>query len=157
MIKSALKQCYIMISFKYISLYLHQCNIKLKSITFKLLSAGSRAGGIVAACWAALISYGHQGYIDATKKILNTTKYIAKELEKIDGIHIIGEPEVSVVAFGSEGFNVYGLSEGLKKRGWALNVLQFPSCIHICVTLLHTQTGVAERFVNDVKEVARYY
>ena len=104
-----------------------------------------------------MISYGHQGYIDATKKILNTTKYIAKELGKIDGIHIIGEPEVSVVAFGSEGFNVYGLSDGLKKRGWNLNVLQFPSCIHICVTLLHTQTGVAERFVNDVKEIARYY
>ena len=32
----------------------------------------------------------------------------------------------------------------MKKRGWALNALQFPSCIHLCVTMVHTKDGVAE-------------
>lgn len=115
--------------------------------------AGSRPGGIIAACWAALLSYGYQGYVDATRSIIQTTKQIAKDISKINGIHIIGEPDVSVIAFGSDHFNIYGLSDGLSKRGWNLNVLQFPSAIHICVTLLHTQSGVAERFVSDVKEL----
>ena len=118
--------------------------------------AGSRPGGIVAACWAALISYGHQGYVDATRSIIQTTQYIVNGLRNIDGIKIIGEPDVMVVAFGSDDFNVYGLSDGMKKRGWNLNVLQFPSCIHLCVTLLHTQKGVADKFVNDIKELTEY-
>merc|ERR1711997_980565 len=80
-------------------------------------------------------------------------QFIAKELNKIEEIEIIGEPDVSVVAFGSDYFNIYGLSNGLKEQGWNLNVLQFPSCIHLCVTLLHTQPGVADKFVNDVKEL----
>jgi len=117
--------------------------------------AGSRAGGIVAACWAALLSYGYQGYVDATRSIIQTTRQIAKDLTNIEGIHLVGEPDVCVVAFGSDKFNIYGLSDGLSKRGWNLNVLQFPSCIHICVTLLHTQPGVAERFVKDVTELTK--
>lgn len=115
--------------------------------------SGSRSGGIVAACWAALISYGKQGYIDATRSIIQTTRYMAEELKKVQGIHIIGIPEVSVIALGSEQFNIYGLSDGLRKRGWNLNALQFPSAIHICVTMLQTQSGVADRFINDVKEI----
>ena len=120
---------------------------------FHFLIAGSRAGGIVAACWAALLSYGYQGYVDATRSIIQTTRQIAKDLTNIEGIHLVGEPDVCVVAFGSDKFNIYGLSDGLSKRGWNLNVLQFPSCIHICVTLLHTQPGVTERFVKDVTEL----
>ena len=41
----------------------------------------------------------------------------------------------------------------MKNRGWNLNALQFPSSIHICCTMLHTQEGVAERFVKDVREI----
>ena len=58
-----------------------------------------------------------------------------------------------MIALGSEQFNIYGLSDGLRKRGWNLNALQFPSAIHICVTMLQTQSGVADRFINDVKEI----
>jgi hypothetical protein len=41
---------------------------------------------------------------------------------------------VSVVAFDSEEFNIYGLSDGMKERGWSLNCLQFPISVHFCVT-----------------------
>ncbi|MBP6788467.1 MAG: hypothetical protein KA170_12815, partial [Candidatus Promineofilum sp.] len=33
----------------------------------------------------------------------------------------------------------------------SLNGLHRPTCIHICVTLRHTQTGVADRFVADLR------
>ena len=44
-------------------------------------------------------------------------------------------------------------SDKLAERGWALNPLQFPSAVHICLTLMHAQEGVAEQFVRDVREV----
>jgi len=35
---------------------------------------GSRAGGIIAACWAALMKHGRQGYVESTKKIIKVTR-----------------------------------------------------------------------------------
>ncbi|XP_078576679.1 sphingosine-1-phosphate lyase 1-like [Branchiostoma floridae x Branchiostoma japonicum] len=113
--------------------------------------AGSRAGAIVAACWATMMNIGEDGYVESTKKIVKAARYIAKELRKIDGIFVFGEPEVSVVAFGSEVFDIYRVSNTLTAKGWNLNSLQFPSSIHLCCTLCHTLPGVTDRFINDVK------
>jgi len=114
---------------------------------------GSRAGGIVAACWAAMLFFGKDGYVKTTQEIITTTRKISDALQKIPGISIVGVPDVSVVAFDSKDFNIYGLSDGMKERGWALNALQFPSCVHLCVTRPHTLPGVADKFINDVREV----
>merc|ERR1711872_1197797 len=114
---------------------------------------GSRAGGIVAACWAAMLFFGKEGYIKTTKEIISTTRKITEALRNIPGIQIVGSPDVSVVAFDSKDFNIYGLSDGMKERGWALNALQFPSCVHLCVTRPHTLPGVAEKFIRDVPEI----
>lgn len=113
---------------------------------------GSRAGGIIAACWATLMYFGYNGYLESTRKIVETTKYIEQELRKMDGIFIFGTPVTSVIALGSKDFHIYRLSEALSKKGWNLNTLQFPSGIHICVTHVHTEPGVADRFLNDVRE-----
>jgi len=114
---------------------------------------GSRAGGIVAACWAAMLFFGKDGYVKTTQEIITTTRKISDALQKIPGISIVGVPDVSVVAFDSKDFNIYGLSDGMKERGWALNALQFPSCVHLCVTRPHTLPGVADKFINDVREI----
>ncbi|XP_068597375.1 sphingosine-1-phosphate lyase 1 [Brachionichthys hirsutus] len=114
--------------------------------------AGSRPGGIIAACWATMMHMGENGYIDATKKVIGTARKIKTEVCKINGVFVFGNPEVSVVAIGSDVFDIFRLSNALSSKGWNLNTLQFPSSIHICCTVLHTQKGVAEQFVCDVRE-----
>ncbi|GFR80609.1 sphingosine-1-phosphate lyase 1 [Elysia marginata] len=114
--------------------------------------AGSRAGAIVAACWATMVHFGEEGYVDSTKRIISTTRYIADSLKSIKGIFVYGEPLVSVVGIGSNDFNIFRLFDALVEKNWNLNSLQFPSSLHLCVTLLHTQPGVADQFVQDVKE-----
>ncbi|XP_034081600.1 sphingosine-1-phosphate lyase 1 isoform X2 [Gymnodraco acuticeps] len=114
--------------------------------------AGSRPGGIIAACWATMMHIGENGYIDATKKIISTARKIKTETSKIKGVFVFGDPEVSVVAIGSDEFDIFRLSNALTTKGWNLNTLQYPSSIHICCTVLHTQKGVADQFVHDVKE-----
>jgi len=114
---------------------------------------GSRAGGILAACWAAMLFFGRDGYVKTTKEIMTTTRKITEALQKINGIRIVGVPDVCVIAFDSNDFNIYGLSDGMKERGWALNALQFPSCVHLCVTRPHTLPGVADKFIKDVTEI----
>ena len=39
----------------------------------------------------------------------------------------------------------------MKEGRWNLNILQEPACVHLCCTMLHAQSGVADRFINDVK------
>ncbi|XP_071479560.1 sphingosine-1-phosphate lyase 1-like [Diadema antillarum] len=113
---------------------------------------GSRAGAIIAACWATMMFMGEDGYVENTRKIVSTAKKIEEGLRKIPGIFVYGKPDVSVVAVGSKDFNIYRLSGDLTKRGWNLNSLQFPSSFHLCVTLRQTVSGVAETFIKDVEE-----
>ncbi|XP_041363626.1 sphingosine-1-phosphate lyase 1-like [Gigantopelta aegis] len=114
---------------------------------------GSRAGAIIAACWSAMMFMGESGYVDATRKIITTARYIIEELRKNDHITVMGDPQVSVVAIKSDRFDVYRLVDKLHTRGYTLNPLQFPASIHLCVTLVHTKKGVADRFVKDIREL----
>ncbi|XP_072293255.1 sphingosine-1-phosphate lyase 1 isoform X2 [Eucyclogobius newberryi] len=114
--------------------------------------AGSRPGGIIAACWATMMHMGEAGYVDATKKVITTARKITQEIRKIKDVFVFGDPEVSVVAIGSDVFDIFRLSNALTSKGWNLNTLQYPSSIHICCTVLHTQPGVADRFVTDVMD-----
>lgn len=88
---------------------------------------GSRAGGTIATCWATMLSFGEDGYIEATKRIIDTARYIERHLRKINGIFIFGTPATSVIAIGSKDFDVLRLSDALHNLGWNLNTLQFPS------------------------------
>ncbi|KAJ0178645.1 hypothetical protein K1T71_005420 [Dendrolimus kikuchii] len=116
---------------------------------------GSRAGGLIAVCWATMMFVGRTRYIQMTDEIITTARYIERELRKIDGIFIFGKPATTVVAFGSKQFDIFKMAELLHKKGWSLNALQFPSGVHICVTHTHTQAGVADRFVGDVRSTAQ--
>lgn len=74
-----------------------------------------------------MLFHGLEGYIESTKAIIDTARYIELKLRKIDGLFIFGTPATSVVAMGSNVFDIYRLSDGLSKRGWNMNSLQFPS------------------------------
>lgn len=116
---------------------------------------GSRPGALIATCWTALMFHGLEGYIKATDKIIKTTKYIKKELSTVEGLIVLGDPQVSVLAFSSDRFDIYILNDRLKKLGWNLNALQFPSAFHLCVTLMHTDGNISGCFVRDVKAIVK--
>ncbi|KAL0833011.1 hypothetical protein ABMA28_001131 [Loxostege sticticalis] len=116
---------------------------------------GSRAGGLIAACWATMVHVGRARYLQMTDEIITTARFVEKELRQIEGIFIYGTPATSVIAFGSKRFDIFKLADLLHKKGWSLNALQFPSGLHIAITHAHTAEGVAERFVSDVRSAAR--
>ncbi|MBN2160907.1 MAG: aminotransferase class V-fold PLP-dependent enzyme [Spirochaetes bacterium] len=117
--------------------------------------AGSRPGALSAACWAAMVSLGEKGYLDAAGRIVKTAEKIKKGIEKIPGLRIMGDP-LWVVAFASDELNIYRVMDFMTTRGWSLNGLHKPSCVHICVTLRHTRPRVAERFLKDLRAAVDY-
>jgi glutamate/tyrosine decarboxylase-like PLP-dependent enzyme len=117
--------------------------------------AGSRSGALSSACWAAMLSIGEEGYLDATKRILESAKIIKSGIREIPELKLIEDP-LWVIAFASDDLNVYKIMDYMTQKKWNLNGLQNPSCVHICVTLRHTQPGVAQRFVKDLKGAVKY-
>lgn len=117
--------------------------------------AGSRPGALSAACWAAMVSIGENGYMEAARRILETAKILKQGIREIPELHVLGDP-LFVVAFASDELDVYAVSDYMSKKGWSLNGLQLPACVHIALTLRHTQPGVVERLVSDLKEAVAY-
>ncbi|MGD2036927.1 MAG: aminotransferase class V-fold PLP-dependent enzyme [Desulfobacterales bacterium] len=112
--------------------------------------AGSRPGALSAACWAAMVKTGKNGYMAASRKILETASQIKKGIHEISDLYILGDP-LWVIAFGSKTLDIYRVMDYLTSKKWSLNGLHHPPCVHLCVTLRHTQPGVAERFIADLK------
>ncbi len=117
--------------------------------------AGSRPGALSAACWAALTSIGEQGYLDATRRILETAAQVKEGIRQISELRVLGDP-LFVVAFASDSIDVYKVLDFMSHKKWSLNGLHKPTCIHLCVTLRHTQPGVAERFLADLREAVEH-
>jgi sphinganine-1-phosphate aldolase len=63
---------------------------------------------------------------------------------------VLGNP-LFVIAFGSKTLDIYRIMDCMARRGWSLNGLHRPPALHICVTLRHTQPGLAEQFISDLK------
>jgi sphinganine-1-phosphate aldolase len=117
--------------------------------------AGSRPGGLIAAAWAAMVSMGEAGYLEAAGRILETTDWLKQEMRGIEELEVIGDP-LFLVAFKSEQLNVYQIMEYMTQRNWGLNGLHLPPSVHICVTLRHTQSGVKEQFLEDLKAAVSF-
>lgn len=111
--------------------------------------AGSRPGALSAEAWAALLNMGEQGYLDATRRIVDTAKAIRKGIAAIPELRLLGD-SLLVAAFTSDVFNAYALQDLLSARGWNLTGLQLPPGIHLGMTLRTAQPGVADRFLVDL-------
>ena len=113
--------------------------------------AGSRPGALSAAAWAAMVSIGEQGYLEAVRRILSTADAVKHGLRTVEDVVVMGDP-LFVIALQTPDLDVYRVNDAMTARGWALNPLHKPAAVHLCVTLRHTQPGVAERFVDDLRE-----
>lgn len=113
--------------------------------------AGSRPGALSAQCWAAMVSIGESGYLEAARRILTTAEALKKAIVEIPELRLLGDP-LFVLAFSSPVVDIYRVLDAMTHRGWNLNGLQAPPSVHLCVTLRHTLPGVAERFASDLKE-----
>ena len=43
------------------------------------------------------------------------------------GLQVMGDPKVCIVAFKSDKINVYSLADEMKKKGWLLSAMQYPT------------------------------
>ncbi len=110
--------------------------------------AGTRPGGAIAAAWAVMNFLGQDGYLAIARTVMDTVVKLRAGITAIDGVEILGDPAMSILAIGSEALNVYEIGDELSLRGWHLDRQQFPPSLHLTVT--HAHARVADQFLADL-------
>ncbi|MCL4109393.1 UNVERIFIED_CONTAM: hypothetical protein GTU68_033218 [Idotea baltica] len=109
---------------------------------------GTRPGGAIAAAWAAMKVIGMDGYMELAGKAMRATDRIKAAIQEMDGIHLIGDPEMSLLAIGSDSLNVYALGDELNILGWHFDRQQAPASLHFTVSQVHEE--IVDEFLTDL-------
>lgn len=55
----------------------------------------NKSGAVIAACWATMMHYGHNGYSEMAKIIFDASAKLVKAVNKIPGLAVVGNPIVT--------------------------------------------------------------
>ena len=114
----------------------------------------SKSGGPLAGTWAILNFLGEAGYERIVQEVQETTRRLVEDINHIDGLLVLGKPDMCMFSFASDVLNVYQLADEMKKRGWYLQG-QFstplsPRNLHVSVN--YGTLSTAEALLNDLRE-----
>jgi sphinganine-1-phosphate aldolase len=112
---------------------------------------GTKSGGPVAGCWAIMNHLGRGGYREIVNEVMITTRRIREGIERFSSLEIVGNPDMSLLAFASKDGNIFNIGDALSRKGWHLDRLQFPEALHLTITRLNT--GMEDEFLRDLAEV----
>jgi glutamate/tyrosine decarboxylase-like PLP-dependent enzyme len=114
--------------------------------------AGARPAAPIAAAWAVMHHLGEEGYLRLARAVRDTTRKLQRGIEAIPGLRVLGEPAMSVFAFGSDSLDIFAVGDGMDERGWHLDRQKGPDALHLMVSPEHEK--VADRFLGDLRQAA---
>ena len=110
---------------------------------------GSRAGGAIAAAWAVLHYLGEEGYLRLARTVMDTARALMDGINAISGLHVLGDPDMSIFSFTSDSVDIYAVADAMDTRGWHLDRQQMPPKLHLVVTPAHQE--VVGEFLADLE------
>jgi len=112
---------------------------------------GTRPGGSFAAAWAAIHALGEDGYRDNAQKIMEITQELQKGINDIDGLKVLGRPDMSVFAYHStdKKVNIFAVGDQMEAKGWQIDRLQRPEGLHVMVVPGHAR--IISEYLSDLK------
>ena len=117
--------------------------------------AGSRNGALIATAWASMLYHGLDGYVENTQRMMQCATRFKQAIqygELAEYLEIIGDPVMSVIAFGSKpgNRNIYVVNDILSRKGWKMSALQSPPGLHMCFTPAHS-LQITEELIRDIR------
>ncbi len=132
---------------------------------------GTRPGGPIAAAWAALTSFGQDGYIALAKQAVEAADRLRIGIAAIPGLALIGKGDATIVTFGTAasvegatdrslipsllrrvrgtgGEEIYAIADRMEARGWTIDRQHKPASIHLTVTANHA--AVVDDYLRDL-------
>lgn len=100
----------------------------------------SKTGGPMAAAWAVLNHIGRDGYRAICKELLECRDKVVAGIDAIDGLSVMSEPEMCLIAFVSddEDVEVFHVADLMNAKGWyvqpQLSMTNSPRNVHLTLT-----------------------
>ena len=108
---------------------------------------GTRAGGAIAAAWAVMKYLGVDGYQRITQRVLATRRALQHGASEL-GLPTLGDPRLSILAYGSPAHDIAGIAKALAARGWVPGLVTNPAGLHHMLNLTHEP--VVGRYLDDL-------
>jgi len=110
---------------------------------------GSRPGGAIAAAWAVMRYLGVEGYMRLARSIMQARDAMLDGIRAIDGLQVVGLPDLSVIGVTANGVDIFAVAEVLGRKGWFVSTMSEPAGIHLgMLTLAHV--AHREEYLNDL-------
>ncbi len=110
---------------------------------------GTKPAAPIGAAWAVMHYLGEEGYLRLARETMEATERLAAGVRAIDGLRIWGEPDMSVMAIGSDKHNIFAIGDALASRGWHFDRQEGPPAIHLMVSPRHAL--VVDEFLADLR------
>jgi sphinganine-1-phosphate aldolase len=110
---------------------------------------GTRPAGGVAAAWAVFKYLGVEGYMRIARELMSLVDDYRAGVEAIPGMKVLGDPHVSIVAYGSDEVDVFRVAEIMSETGWLPGLVQKPRAIHRMMSLVHRP--VLDEYLSDLR------
>ncbi len=81
----------------------------------------TKSCGPMAGTWATLHFIGRDGYLEIARGLADSRARIIAGIEAIPDLHIQGQPEMTLFAFGSERVDLFRVCDEMKRRGWLMH------------------------------------
>lgn len=117
---------------------------------------GTKAGGSIAAAWAALTTLGTDGYVAEAKRLMETARKYREGINSVAGLKVLGHPDAGLLSFHSTEKNVsiYAIADQLEAKGWSMDRNQRPESIHMTLSPPHSK--VCDEFIADLKSAVEW-
>lgn len=114
----------------------------------------SKGAGPLAGAWATLQALGAEGYRELGAAALSATRKLIAGVAAIPDIHVMGTPEASLVALGSDTVDLFVVADEARRRGFflqpQLGYAGIPASLH--VTLTGVSDVAVELMLNVIAE-----
>ncbi len=78
----------------------------------------TKSGGPYAGAWAILHYLGESGYRTIIEKVEAARQRFVDGVNAIDGLRVLGNPDMCMFSFTSDGFNIFELADKIREKGF---------------------------------------
>jgi glutamate/tyrosine decarboxylase-like PLP-dependent enzyme len=114
---------------------------------------GTKPAAPIAAAWAVLHFLGEEGYLRLARQTLDATEKLIAGVEAIDGVHVWGAPDMTVVALGSHEHDIFAVGDRLEERRWHFDRQDSPPALHLMASPRHLL--VVDGFLSDLRDALK--
>ena len=112
----------------------------------------TKSAGPLAAAWAVMSFIGDDGYQEIARSLLEASKKLVAGIDDVPGLRVLGNPDMTLVAFASETVNLFKLADVMRGMDWyiqpQLSYEGGPHNIHL--TLNPSNVDFVDQFLADL-------